>query len=178
MLTLVDYFSSGLAVDTKNMTKIQKKREENFDNRVYILERLEREIKTRENQAEHASQREERIADHRERQSLRTASSRANSLSPSPSHARFESSLEGGGSLLSQSVERLDSSQFLGPSRSRTAGSANRSRYRRCLDPSMARDEVKLRLQYRLTDEQTRVYGEFVRMLSHFDHFDSVGVLI
>jgi hypothetical protein len=171
-------------VDTKNLARLQRRREEKFDNRVYTLQRLEREVKIQQQHAERASQREEHIADHAERQALRTASSSVGRPStflpsPSPSRGRFESGgMEGTGSLGSLDVDRSQSPQFMGAgsSHARTPRSSRRSLYRRCSDPAVPRDEVTLRGMYRLNDDQMRVYEDFVHMLSHFDHFDSVSI--
>jgi hypothetical protein len=46
--------------------------------------------------------------------------------------------------------------------------------YRRCLDPAMPEDELVLRGLYKLDDRQARIYEDFARMMSEFDHFDSV----
>jgi hypothetical protein len=46
--------------------------------------------------------------------------------------------------------------------------------YRRCLDPSMPEDDLVLRGLYKLDDQQARIYEDFARMISEFDHFDAV----
>ena len=50
--------------------------------------------------------------------------------------------------------------------------------HRRCVDMIMPTEELTLRGLYRFDENQTRVYNEFVSMLSQFDHFDSVSFLI
>jgi hypothetical protein len=183
-----------LAVDTKNLAKIQRKREEQFDNRVYTLQRLQREVKAREQHAERASQREDDPMA-TERLTLRTSSGAARSslysASPSPSRGRLGGwgLEEGGTSLASHDPDGRESPypQFLGGGSSRgrqqqTAGAnrsphrSSRGSYRRCDDSAVPRDELALRGLYRLDEDQMRVYGEFVRMLSHFDHYDSVCI--
>ncbi len=49
--------------------------------------------------------------------------------------------------------------------------------YRRCQDPTIQEDELILRGLYRLDETQTKIYEDFARMLSQFDHYDSVCLL-
>lgn len=46
--------------------------------------------------------------------------------------------------------------------------------YRRCLEPGMPEDDLVLRGLYKLDDQQAKLYENFAKMLSQFDHYDAV----